>query len=46
MYDNGVVKYEVITIFKKKKKRFVNNRIDTNKVFIDFRYVCGELSWL
>lgn len=44
MYDNGVVKYEVITIFK--KKRFVNNRIDTNKVFVDFRYVCGELSWL
>ena len=42
MYDNGVVKYEVIAIFKK-KKRFVNNGIDINRVFVDVR---GELSWL
>ena len=42
MYDNGVVKYEVITIFKK-KKTIVSNRIDINRVFID---VCGELSCL
>lgn len=41
MYDNGVVKYEVITIFK--KKTIVSNRIDINRVFID---VCGELSCL